>query len=195
MLKIRSRTSIKYQFTEAGISLVELLVSLVILVVASTTAFSLFNISIDLSKKANKSNARQAAVETDLSAILATAERYICDLTTGSTIATCSISTSSSLPGKYDYISSRLASKDSIASLRALCRYDSSSADTPLSTTLKSIIDELDSPLNFENLGITRQPAVTTTDHGGNSLIVRWSDGTNLLYQTILTPPVSGWCP
>lgn len=195
MLKIRSHTSIKHQFAEAGISLVELLVSLVILVVASTTAFSLFNISIDLSKKANKSNARQAAVETDLSAILATAERYICDLTTGSTIATCSISTSSSLPGKYDYISSRLASKDSIASLQALCRYDSSSADTPLSTTLKSIIDELDSPLNFENLGITRQPAVTTTDHGGNSLIVRWSDGTNLLYQTILTPPVSGWCP
>jgi hypothetical protein len=99
-----------------------------------------------------------------------------------------------------------LSTQANLSALRTLCGWNTSdtssvSSVTPLITSFISAVNGWARPSSFTRLGITREnasalSAPNSTDFVNKSVVITWKDsGGSVIYSSVITPPVTRWCP
>ena len=176
---------------EAGFSLVEMIVAVALLVVASVGSLVVFNIATRQNNQSRDKQEEQSAISADLATIQSMNDRYSCSDSGAETLA-CTVSDSD--PGENDYYAG--VSAPSAASNLV----DEACDDGSLIDALVEEVDELEAPAAFERLGINRNVEATPTEDDDRSPLrytVTWSknSGQTQLRQITLVPTVANWCP
>ena len=176
-----SAEALRFQ-SEAGFSLVEVMVASVIMVVATTVAVSLFNYTNLNAKRTEAKQDEQSAVSEDIAAVIRLNEQYRC---TGA--ATCA--SMNDYPNENEYITSNASD------IQGIC--DEEGGGSGFGSLLAAEVNSLALPAQATDLNITRTAAEATNQAAPEHLYtVTWqnSDG-NQIRQLTLWPTIASWCP
>ncbi len=182
----------------AGFSLVELMVSMVLFAIVSAGSLGLFTIATRQANLTRQLQEEEFAIRLDLATIQALNDRYTC------ASGTCLIDSNGEPPGQNEYYPSTTTHQANFASLCS----SGGLAGTTTSTTsaigtvntsatgLVGLINATTPPPAFTNLGISRTTLEDSGSPSANRYTVTWkgSDG-SVLRQISLTPTTAAWCP
>lgn len=172
---------------EGGFSLVEMIVAVALLVVASVGSLVVFNIATRQNNQSRDKQEEQSAISADLANIQSMNDRYSCSDSEAETLV-CSVSDSD--PGENDYYARVSAASAAV---------DEACTDGSLIVALIEEVDGLEAPAAFERLGINRSVEARPTEEDRSPLryTVTWSknSGQTQLRQITLVPTVANWCP
>jgi type II secretory pathway pseudopilin PulG len=169
-----------------GFSLVEALISVVILGIAVLTGVSIFNLTTSETRRGRGLNEQQSAVAADISALYSVSERYSCGLSGG--VLSCSVASVNNLPNQFTYVSSQLANEDEGREIGRVC----SPANSP--NILTSLITSLGNTVNLaQETGISRD--ISQAPGNENLIRIRYLRGADPIYTTFINPPITRWCP
>jgi prepilin-type N-terminal cleavage/methylation domain-containing protein len=168
--------------SEAGFSLVEVMVASVIMVLATTVAVSLFNYTSLNARRTEAKQDEQSAISEDIAAVIRLNEQYRC---TGP--ATCG--SMNDYPNEDEYITANAAD------IQGIC--DGAGNGSGFGSLLAAEVNALALPAQATNLNITRTAAEASEQRAPEHLYtVTWqnSDG-NQIRQLTLLPTIASWCP
>ena len=172
-----------------GFSLVEVIVSVVLLAVFTVAIMSVFNSSISTMRSSTELDATAAAISADLAVIERMNDYYSCP--TGS----CSVGNlSNAPPNKYEYAPSASDAAASTAFL-ALCTNNPANLSVELVNTIGASAT-ITANNGISPIAISRT-AKLHPDNGVNRYlyIVEWTPPMGAKRQIILSPTVAQWCP
>lgn len=179
----------------AGFSLVELMVSMVLFAIVSAGSLGLFTIATRQANLTRQLQEEEFAIRLDLATIQALNDRYTC------ASGTCLIDSDGEPPGQNEYYPSNSTDQTTFASLCSsgglAGKTTAASGTTPSSATgLVGLINATNTPTAFTNLGISRTTLEDSSSPSANRYTVTWkgSDG-SVLRQISLTPTTAAWCP
>lgn len=168
--------------SEAGFSLVEVMVASVIMVVATTVAVSLFNYTNLNAKRTEAKQDEQSAISEDIASVIRLNEQYRC---TG--VGTCA--SMNDYPNEDEYITSNASD------IQGIC--DGAENGSGFGSLLAAEVNSLALPAQATDLNITRTAAEAANQAAPEHLYtVTWqnSDG-NQIRQLTLWPTIASWCP
>lgn len=166
--------------TGKGFSLVEMLVSSVILVIAGIGSVGLFTLSSRQAALSRSIEEGQFAISIDLANVLRMNDRYVC------TASGCAISGGTTPPGENGYYP---ADSSGQALFLAKC------ADGSLSQGLVSLINEMGTTAQMQAQKMERAAVQDTSTPGAHRYSVSWKVNGALIRQITLTPTTAAWCP
>ena len=176
-----------YSAPNAGFSLVEALISVVILGIAVSAGATIFNITTSETRRGRGLNEEQSAIAADVANLYSISERYACSLSATNS-PSCSVSNTNTIPNQFTYVSSSLANAGKGALLTNFCNLTSTSNIlTALETTLR------DTANLAEGTGVTRDVSLTPNSNG--LIRIRYLRATQIIYTTLINPPIVRWCP
>ena len=174
---------------EAGFSLVEIMISTVILAMVSAGSLGMFTVTTRQATISRLLQEEEFAIRMDLASIQNMNDRFTCYS------GTCQIDTVGAAPGQAEYYPDNalaLVKFNDLCSSSALLVVPSASYGSGLVT----LINATARPTELVSLGITRTVTVDATSPTASRYTVTWnsSDG-SLLRQINLTPTAAAWCP
>lgn len=172
-----------------GFSIVEVVVSAVILLAAVTGSIILYNLTARNTTLAGNQQDELAAVSADMAQVFRVNDQFICTTTTNCGCIGGSCVTSGSYPGENSYIPGGYILDSAVsAGIESLC-------NTGFGTRLATTINGLALPTKAASLGITRN-AIANTSGSPHLYTVTWSSSRgSQLRQMTLYPTIAAWCP
>ena len=172
-----------------GFSLVEIMISTVILAMVSAGSLGMFTVTTRQTTISRLLQEEEFAIRMDLASIQNMNDRFTCYS------GTCQIDTVGAAPGQAEYYPDNalaLVKFNDLCSNSALLVVPSVSYGSGLVT----LINATARPTELVSLGITRTVTVDATSPTASRYTVTWnsSDG-SLLRQINLTPTAAAWCP
>lgn len=190
---------------DAGFSLVEVVISALLLLVSTVAVMSVFDYSILSLRRSSDRDAIAAAISADVAAIERMNDRYSCSIATGA----CSDDESIPMPTKYTYAPGRTAA--GWLPFKQLCDTPTTQAGNGLATALIAKINQtsaITTSSNGRDLVIPRSakphpdnnkadplPDGTTIVYPRHLYIVEWAPAQGPRRELVLTPTVANWCP
>ncbi|MFM7268432.1 MAG: type II secretion system protein J [Cyanobium sp.] len=189
-LQPRRGRSARRSQANAGFSLVELMVSMVLFSIVSAGSLGLFTISTRQANLTRQLQEEEFAIRLDLATIQALNDRYTC------ASGTCLIDSNGEPPGQNDYYPTTTANQSSFASLCSSGGLAGKTTSPTSASGLVGLINATTPPTAFTNLGISRTTLEDGSSPNANRYTVTWkgSDG-SVLRQISLTPTTAAWCP
>ena len=178
---------------QAGFSLVELMISSILIVLSAIGSAGLFMISNRQARSSRINQESQAAINIDIAAVLSANDRYSCASSDGSE-GSCDIK--SNPPDAKHYFPYPCNNSED-CKFWDLC-WSISDVDGRLATDVASKINAIPKPANFTQFKITRTAiAEPISDSKPNHrYTVTWSTVNGVqLRQLTLVPTAAAWCP
>jgi type II secretory pathway pseudopilin PulG len=191
--------------SEAGFSIVEVVVSALLLLVSTVAILSVFDYSIFSLRRSSDRDAIAAAISADLASIERMNDRYSCSNSTGA----CSDDDSKPNPTKYNYAPGR---KDAgWLNFKQLCDTPTTTGSSGLSTALIEKINQT-AAITVTTNGLPITISRSAKPHPDNNKADGLPNGTTIVYprhlyivewlppqgpkrELVLTPTVTNWCP
>jgi len=188
---------------DAGFSLVEVVISALLLLASTVAIASIFDFSILSLRRSSERDAVAAAISADMAAIKLLNEHYTCDSESGS----CNYDESQQImPSKHNYAPGK--SDAGWATFKQLCDTPTTSASTGISSALITNISQvsaISTPINGQVIPIPRSVKPhpdnnkpepdTNVIYPRHLYIVEWSLPQGSKRELVLTPTVANWCP
>ncbi len=188
---------------DAGFSLVEVVISALLLLASTVAIASIFDFSILSLRRSSERDAVAAAISADMAAIELLNEYYTCDSGSG----TCNYDESQqTMPSKHNYAPGK--SDTGWATFKQLCDTPTTSASTGISSALitkLSQVSAISTPINGQVIPIPRSVKPhpdnnkpepdTNVIYPRHLYIVEWSPPQGSKRELVLTPTVANWCP
>jgi type II secretory pathway pseudopilin PulG len=195
-----------HALVQGGFSLVEGLISALLLLVSTVAILGVFNYSLQSLRRSSNRDDLSAAISADVAAIELMNDNYACDITTG----LCnSINSEQAGPTKYTYAP---GSADSgWLTFKQLCDTPTTSTTPGLSTALIAEINQtatIFASSNGQSLSIPRSakphpdnnkpdtlPNSSQAIYPRHQYLVEWIPPQGSKRLLLLTPTVANWCP
>ena len=183
--------SSRYPASQAGFSLVELMISSVLIVLSAVGSAGLFMLSNRQSQGSRIAQESQAAINSDMAAVLSANDRFSCASSSGAS-ATCEIK--GFLPNQNQYFPFPCSNAED-CDFWSLCV---STGDPRLASEVAAAINALPGSADFARLALTRNavPEPISNSEPNFRYTVTWSDANGVqLRQLTLVPTAAAWCP
>ncbi len=190
---------------DAGFSIVEVVISSLLLLVSTVAIMSIFDYSILSLRRSSDRNAIAAAISADVAAIERMNDRYSCSTSTGE----CSADDTLPAPTKYTYAPGQTA--DGWLTFKQLCETPTTQGSAGLATAMITKINQttsISASSNGRSLTIPRSAKPhpdnnkadvltvnTTVVYPRHLYIVEWIPPQGPRRELVLTPTVANWCP
>jgi hypothetical protein len=181
----------------AGASIVEVVISTLILALAAVGSLMLYTTLTKFGLSSKSEGETQAAIEEDLANILNANRRFTCNGTDPGA-AGCKIEVSSD-PGEDGYYPS-LTNSNAVTDFKSRC------ATNTIASTLIPLLSSssLAVPSSFSRLGLSRSASLpvdvtasdgSSSDSSNHQYVIIWTKSGTPIRQITLRPTVANWCP
>lgn len=186
----------------SGFSLVEVMVSTVILSAAVIGSVILYNLTTRNARLAENKQAELSVISQDVAQVFRVNDQFVCTTATSCGCTGGSCASSDVYPGEGGYIPNGFVSSTNDQSVQTAIQQICSSTTNGFGKRVADAINSsLPAPPEFNQLGIERKAEPNRMDSDATSPVqlytVTWrrTSSNTILRQLTLAPTIAAWCP